>query len=328
MAGRRGNQEQVINLTGEDITHNGITFNYSENFNQITELNTENYPGWRRKILYLLTINKLTKYVLHPIVKKLRKRDIREELTDYPEDQFDSSLVYEKNTKNIDITNDITAKWIIINGLGEQTQKLINGNEKTAFQIWNIFQESFTKSKERRKIEIQNKIETMKFDTKTDINIFIANLQNLIDELEKIDNDLSINTKIGILNRCLPEDLRWINVFQHKSWESCCSYVKEIIPNIVLFNLIEKNSIQENNNNNVLFNAETRKSKNYRNNNRTKGKRKSLKRSSGRCNYCGRRGHYFYECKFKKIIYIKIKTKINLIKELKTKENFKTILIM
>jgi len=29
-----------------------------------------------------------------------------------------------------------------------------------------------------------------------------------------------------------------------------------------------------------------------------------------------------------KIIYIKIKTKINLIKELKTKENFKTILIM
>ena len=29
-----------------------------------------------------------------------------------------------------------------------------------------------------------------------------------------------------------------------------------------------------------------------------------------------------------KIIYIKIKTKINLIEELKTKENFKTILIM
>jgi len=156
----------------------------------------------------LLTINKLTKYVLHPIVKKLRKRDIREELTDYPEDQFDSSLVYEKNTKNIDITNDIKAKWIIINGLGEHTQKLINGNEKTAFQIWNIFQESFTKSKERRKIEIQNKIETMKFDTKTDINIFIENLQNLIDELEKIDNDLSINTKISILNRSLPESLR------------------------------------------------------------------------------------------------------------------------
>jgi len=120
--------------------------------------------------LYLLTINKLTKYVLHPIVRKLRKRDIREELTDYPEDQFDSSLVYEKNTKNIDITNDISAKWIIINGLVEQTQKLINWNEKTTFQIWNIFfQESFTKSKERRKIEIQNKIETIKFDTMTDI---------------------------------------------------------------------------------------------------------------------------------------------------------------
>jgi len=30
MALRRRNQEQVINLTGEDITHNGIAFNYSE----------------------------------------------------------------------------------------------------------------------------------------------------------------------------------------------------------------------------------------------------------------------------------------------------------
>ena len=112
----------------------------------------------------------MTKYVLHPIVKKLRKRDTREELTDYQGNQFDSSLVYEKNTKNINIINDISAKWIIINGLVEQTQKLINGNEKTTSQIWNIFfQESFTKSKERRKIEIQNKIETIKLDTMTDI---------------------------------------------------------------------------------------------------------------------------------------------------------------
>jgi len=46
MAGRRRNQEQVINLTREDITYNSINFNYSENFNQIIELNTENYPCW------------------------------------------------------------------------------------------------------------------------------------------------------------------------------------------------------------------------------------------------------------------------------------------
>ena len=35
----------------------------------------------------------------------------------------------------------------------------------------------------------------MKFNTKIDINIFIANLQNSIDENEKIDNDLSTSTK-------------------------------------------------------------------------------------------------------------------------------------
>jgi len=53
-----------------------------------------------------------------------------------------------------------------------------------------------------------------------------------MEELEKIDNDLSTSTNIGILNGCLPENLKWINVFQHKNWKSCCSYVKEIIPNI------------------------------------------------------------------------------------------------
>jgi len=71
----------------------------------------------------------------------------------------------------------------------------------------------------------------MKYDIRTDINIFIANLQNNIDELEKIDNDLSSNSKVGILSRNLPENLRWINVFQYKDdWNACCTYVKNVIP--------------------------------------------------------------------------------------------------
>ena len=41
----------------------------------------------------------------------------------------------------------------------------------------------------------------MKFDTKNDINIFNANLPYSIDELEKINNDLSTSTKFVILNR-------------------------------------------------------------------------------------------------------------------------------
>jgi len=35
----------------------------------------------------------------------------------------------------------------------------------------------------------------------------VADLQNSIEELEKIDADLNISTKIGILNRALPENL-------------------------------------------------------------------------------------------------------------------------
>jgi len=108
-------------------------------------------------VLYLLTINKLTKYVLTPTIKKIRKKDIKEDISNYIEDEFDDSLVYEKETNIKDITNDITAKWMIINGLGDQTQKLIEGSEKTAYQIKKILQSSFTKSPGRMKIEINQK---------------------------------------------------------------------------------------------------------------------------------------------------------------------------
>jgi len=45
----------------------------------------------------------------------------------------------------------------------------------------------------------------------------MADLQRTIEELEKIDEDLNTSTKVGILNRALPENLRLINVFQYNS---------------------------------------------------------------------------------------------------------------
>jgi len=58
-----------------------------------------------------------------------------------------------------------------------------------------------------------------KFNINNDINKFLANLQNLFDELEKIDNDIPQNTKIDILNQSLPNNLRFINVFQYSNWK-------------------------------------------------------------------------------------------------------------
>ena len=135
------NQSQPQPFTTEynnNNIRNTITFNYSENFNRITELNTENHTTWRRNMLYLLNINKLTKYVLIPIIKKLKKKDIKGNINEYIEDQFDDTFVYEKNTTINDIDNDITTKWIIINSLGEQTQSIIEGNEKSAYEIWKL----------------------------------------------------------------------------------------------------------------------------------------------------------------------------------------------
>jgi len=94
--------------------------------------------------------------------KKLRKRDIKGNLNNYIQDQFDESLVYDLNTNEVDINNDITTKYIIMNSLSETTQKIVEGQGHTAFQIWNILKMSFTKNKQTRKIELKTKLENIK----------------------------------------------------------------------------------------------------------------------------------------------------------------------
>jgi hypothetical protein len=100
-----------------ETTTKGIS-NYSENFNRVIELFSENYLNWRTNILYLLMINNLEEYVTEEKVKKLRKRNLRDNSENYLEDKFDSSLVYDKSTSLKDIKNDVMVKWIIINSLG------------------------------------------------------------------------------------------------------------------------------------------------------------------------------------------------------------------
>jgi len=94
--------------------------------------------------LYLLTINNLDEYVSSPKVKKLRKKDIKENLDNYIIYKFYSSLVYDTNTSEKDIKNDILVKWIITNIFGRKTKEILKGHNKTAFQLWNFLQESFT----------------------------------------------------------------------------------------------------------------------------------------------------------------------------------------
>ena len=113
------NINSVFNEEGNEPKRNLITFNYEESFNRIIELNTENYKGWFRKILYLFSINKLTKYVMKQEIKK-RKKTISGNLSNYIPDPFDDLYVYQKGTTSEDIENNNTAKWIIINSLSDK----------------------------------------------------------------------------------------------------------------------------------------------------------------------------------------------------------------
>jgi len=124
---RSNSRNQIIEIPGSESNFfaKGISFNYSENFNHITELTVESFQDWKTNVLDLLIINNLKEYISLPKVKKLRKKDIKEDLDKYNKDKFNNSLVYDIRTTQTDIKNDIMVKWIINNSLGKKTKEII-----------------------------------------------------------------------------------------------------------------------------------------------------------------------------------------------------------
>lgn len=55
-------------------------------------------------------------------------------ISEYIEDKFDDTLVYDKNTNMVNINNDITIKWILLNSIKEKTKEIVQGSNKTAFE--------------------------------------------------------------------------------------------------------------------------------------------------------------------------------------------------
>jgi replication fork clamp-binding protein CrfC len=118
-------------------------------------------------------INNLEGYIIEEKIKKLRKRNLRDDLDNYLEDKFDPSLVYDKNTSLKDIKNDVMVKWIITNSLGENTKKIIEGNGKTAHQTWTTFEKYFTRVQRKGNWKSKNKINNLKYN-ENDIYSFMC----------------------------------------------------------------------------------------------------------------------------------------------------------
>jgi len=94
MANRRN--RQTINIDSNQIVTPSINFNYSENFNRVVELTPENYNRWKTKMLYLLSINNIVSYITQEKVKKIRKKDIKGDISEYVQDEFEDTMLYEK----------------------------------------------------------------------------------------------------------------------------------------------------------------------------------------------------------------------------------------
>ncbi|OUM56158.1 hypothetical protein PIROE2DRAFT_19366, partial [Piromyces sp. E2] len=227
--------------------NNGISFNYSENFNRVTKLNSANYNSWRTNMLYLLDINDLSEYVTGEKIKKVKKNKILNNIEDYVIDKLDKSVVYHKTTDPNDIKNDNLTKWIILNSLDEETKRIIENRGKTAREIWIILENSFTKGKDQLKTELKEKLNQIKYDPSIDIHIFLSYLENIFDELDYLDSPIPDDVRTGILNRSLPENLRFINVFQFRdNWSDCHNYVAKVIPDIIYSNKKENSNQLEN----------------------------------------------------------------------------------
>jgi hypothetical protein len=141
---------------------------------------------------------------------------------------------------------DIIVKWILLNTLGEKTKRIIEDQGNTAYQIWTTLEKSFTRSLEKRKQDLKDKISNLKFNEDQDIYIFMATSQNITKEYESIDHDIDDSIKADILNRALPNNLRFMNVFQYKNnWERLSNYVKDVLQDIIFSNRKEHTKIED-----------------------------------------------------------------------------------
>jgi len=62
MRRRQTSNQSILVSENEQPIPKGINFTYSENYNRIVELTTENYSDWKTNIFYLLMINNLVSY--------------------------------------------------------------------------------------------------------------------------------------------------------------------------------------------------------------------------------------------------------------------------
>ncbi|KAG4087494.1 hypothetical protein H8356DRAFT_1728944, partial [Neocallimastix lanati (nom. inval.)] len=74
----------------------------------------------------------------------------------------------------------------------------------------------------------------------------MATSQNITKEYESIDHDIDDSIKADILNRALPNNLRFMNVFQYKNnWERLSNYVKDVLQDIIFSNRKEHTKIED-----------------------------------------------------------------------------------
>lgn len=115
-------------------------------------------------------------------------------------------------------------------------------------------------------------------------------MENIFDELEILNYNISDDARVGILNRSLPENLRWINVFQFRdSWEDCYKYVVKVIPDII-YSHRKESQLSNVENKEVLNTSTTKKFFN---------KFKHGQRN-GKCYIYKKYGYFSFECNVNK----------------------------
>ena len=255
-------------------------------------LTRDNYRLWLQEIDLLLTINGVGDYIRKEKIKTVEKIEASDKTKiDLIKVEGKKNFYYTKDVTTEMLVDDAKAKYYLLNSISDNIKIRIDFKSNTAYQIMKIIKAMNTKSTEVRKHELKETLNNMRYSMDDDITLFITEMENIFNELDKINNTLSEEKKFNYLYTALPNEITVeTGIIQHVgNWDEATKLLKNTVPHLIF---LKGNTNRTKTTSATILNAQTNKRKTkqsdkYKKNNKNKNKRYFI---------CDKPGHIAKNC--------------------------------